>query len=253
MNTFSQIIITDIKKPITVQSSKDRKFVMINRTSYGLSFCKSGQITYKMKGKDYVSDKSHAVLLPKGATYSLHGDKEGLFPVINFNCLNLNCDTIKLIPLKNPDACIKEYEKIKSMFLFSENRLKIFSAFYDLLDIVTNQQRTQQNPLSDAVKYIEENISDYSLSNIDIANHIGISEVYFRKKFHAEYNTTPKQFILNKRIEKAKQMLIDTQLKITDIAEQCGFSSLYHFCRAFKEKTGFTPTQFSKQNKVYKI
>ena len=35
--------------------------------------------------------------------------------------------------------------------------------------------------------------------------------------------------------------------------EECGFSSVYHFCRAFKNKTGMTPTEYANLNKIYQI
>ncbi|MBR3994676.1 MAG: helix-turn-helix transcriptional regulator [Clostridia bacterium] len=55
------------------------------------------------------------------------------------------------------------------------------------------------------------------------------------------------------RIQKAKFLLANGVLTITAISEECGFSSLYHFCRIFKEKTGFTPSEYSKNNRIYKI
>ena len=73
---------------------------MTNRQSYGLSLCISGQITYTMNGENYISDQNKAVLLPKGGTYSLHGDKEGFFPVVNFKCENFNCDEIVVVSLE---------------------------------------------------------------------------------------------------------------------------------------------------------
>ena len=49
-------------------------------------------------------------------------------------------------------------------------------------------------------------------------------------------------------IEKAKQLLIARSCNVEDVAEQCGFSSVYHFCRTFKTRTGMTPTQYSRAN-----
>ena len=55
------------------------------------------------------------------------------------------------------------------------------------------------------------------------------------------------------RLEKARKMLIKKENSLWQIAEQCGFSSVYHFCRMFKQRTGLTPTQYAANNKVYKI
>lgn len=253
MNNLDNIVITDIESPIVVHSKKGRKFQMTNRQSYGLSLCISGQITYTMNGENYISDQSKAVLLPKGGTYSLQGDKEGLFPVVNFKCENFNCNEIVVVPLENSQACIKDFETLKDLFLHDKNRLKIYSAFYELLDKVSSANLRKQHPLASVIEYIAENIQSPELSNTCLARQIGISEVYLRKLFLACYNITPKQYILDIRIKKAKHMLINTPFTVTAISEECGFSSVYHFCRAFKNKTGMAPTEYANLNKIYQI
>lgn len=253
MNLFNNILITDIEKPIVVHSKKGRDFQMENRLCYGLSLCISGQITYTMNGKKYISDQSNAVLLPQDGTYSLYGDKEGLFPVINFKCENYNYNEIVVLPLENPQACLKEFEILKDLFFHNESRLKIYSTFYGLLSKISSENANTYNPLRSVMQYIEENISDAELSNTKLAQKMGISEVYLRKQFITRHKITPKQYILDIRIQKAKQMLVDTPFTVTAIAEECGFSSLYHFCRAFKGKTGMTPTEYANSNKIYQI
>lgn len=251
MNILDNIVVTQIQPPIVVHSKKGREFQMTNRHSYGLSLCISGQITYTMNGNQYISNPSNAVLLPQGGTYTLLGDKEGQFPVINFKCENDNDKEIVIFPLENPQACIKSFEALKDLFLHNENQLKIYSTFYELLDKVSSVN--SQNPLDSVIKYIAENIQNPELSNTCLARQLGISEVYLRKLFSAHYNITPKQYILNIRIRKAKQMLRDTPFTVVAIAEECGFSSVYHFCRAFKQRTGLTPTQYAVNSRVLKI
>lgn len=226
---------------------------MRGRETYGLSFCLRGQITYTMDGKQYVSDPGHAVILPQGGFYSLYGDKEGMFPLINFRCENFCCDTIMVLPLQNAQTCIKDFEKMNSLFLFKENRLSIFSILYALLHKIAKEQLPQQNLLYPAMRYMEKNIADPQLSNTVLAKQVGISEVYFRKLFSTLYGCTPKQYVLDIRMQKAKQLLGDALLTVTAVAEACGFSSVYHFCRVFKERVGITPTQYAKHNKTFRI
>ena len=65
--------------------------------------------------------------------------------------------------------------------------------------------------------------------------------------------TTPRQYLLNQRIQRATYLLINTTLSITDIAGECGFSNLYHFCRTFKQRTGLTPSEYAAKNRFYEI
>lgn len=251
MELFQKIIVTDIKKPFVVNSAAGRTGIMADRTSFGLSFCQSGQITYTMDGNRYVSEPGIAVLLPKGGSYTLHGDKDGLFPVINFQCRNLNCTQITQIHLTDQDVCIRLFEEMKRLSVSPENRLEVLSAFYKLLSILS--PGAGRKPLHFLNKYLENNLSDPALTNTRLAEQMGISEVYLRKLFKSYCGTTPKQYILELRLRQAKQLLTDTALSVTEISQQCGFASVYHFCRLFKEKTGQTPTGYAQAHGHFPI
>ena len=83
---LNEIVITKIHNLTTISSPSGKTREMKNRKYYGLSFCIKGQITYTQNGKQYISNNTNAVLLPKGGYYSLISNKDGLFPIINFDC-----------------------------------------------------------------------------------------------------------------------------------------------------------------------
>lgn len=252
MKNLNDVTVTDITNVITVFSPKGRSEKINNRKSYGLSFCLEGQITYSHNGKKFISDKEHAVILPQGQSYTLYGDKKGVFPVINFTCADFLCDTITVLPIPNNESFIKDYEQIKALLLFEGNRARIMSIFYNLLHKLSSYCSIG-NTVMPALKFIEKNYQNPNLTNKMLAHECQISEVYFRKLFTNQFKTTPKQFIVDIRIQKAKQLLSEGNLKINAVSYKCGFSNPYHFCRVFKEKTGLTPTEYMKQNRVYKI
>lgn len=249
---FKNTVITDIKELFTVTSLSGRFEQIHGRKHFGLSFCTDGQITYEHNGNKIVSDKNHAVILPEGKSYTICGNKTGIFPVINFTCQKPICDTIVSVPIQNTSAYIKDFERLKQLSLFDGNKPEMMSIFYHMLHRI-NSQNPDCKTILPAIKYIEENYPNPSLSNYELANQCNISEVYFRRIFSEHYGMTPKQFIIDIRINKAKQLLSEGALKINAIASLCGFSNQYHFCRAFKEKTGRTPTEYMAQNKNHKI
>ena len=253
MDIFKDIIVTSLSAPTVVHSEKGRSFHMVKRKFYGLSFCISGQITYTMDGKTYVSAPGVAVLLPKGGSYTLSGDKEGLFPLINFDAENLDCSKITVLPLSSPAACLQKYDLLRELSLHNEHRLKQYSIFYDILSLISPEEKQKSTILEPALQYIDENLRSTDLSNTLLAQQLGISEVYLRKLFAAYCGKSPKQYILDARIQKAKEMLLDTPHSVTTTSELCGFTSLYHFCRVFKQRTGFSPTQFRNTHRVYHI
>ena len=245
------IIVTSIESTVTVTAPKGKSHEVKNRDSYGLSFCIEGQITYTLDGEDYVSDRTCAVILPKGRSYSLHHDKNGVFPLINFQCARPLCDKHVLIPIDNPEPYLKDYEMIRQLSLFDGNRMKIMSIFYGMLHRLTSH--SSSDILTPAIKYIESNYRLPNLCNEELAKQCHISEVYLRKLFSEKYGMTPKQFIIDIRLNKAKQLLGEEKMKISEVAERCGFGSSYHFCRTFKEHVGCTPSVYAQNNRISKM
>ncbi len=225
---------------------------MVNHRNYGLSFTTDGQITYTHNGKAFVSDPNTAVILPKGQTYTIHGDKDGTFPVINFECEGFSTDTIIQFPVENIKPIMKEFENLKSLFIYKKSPLLIMSSLYSLFYSITTADTYSTNPLSPAIELMENNF-DSKISNSILAQKCHISEEHFRKQFTKIYGISPNQYLTNIRLNMAKQMLSERTLKINAISEKCGFSNPYHFCRLFKEKTGMTPSKYMEQNMILKI
>lgn len=249
---LSKIIITAIDSVVTVYSPKGRYDTMVNRGSYGLSFTSDGQITYTHNGKSFISAPNTAVILPKGQTYTIHGDKDGNFPVINFECENFSADTIITFPIENIKPVMKEFENLKSLFVYNKSPLLIMSSLYNLIYSIAIADTYGKNPLYPAIEFMESNFAS-EISNSILARKCHISEEHFRKQFTKIYGISPKQYIINIRLNMAKQLLSEGTLKINAISEKCGFSNPYHFCRLFKDKTGITPSEYMKQNRIHKI
>ena len=248
---LKNITVTEISNVVTVYSEKGRRDKMTNRSSYGLSFCKEGQITYIQDGSEYVSNKGCVVILPKGGTYFIKRDKTGAFPVINFDCIDFLCDKVTVIPVQNAEELIGDYERMKKLFCFDGNRAQIFSIFYSMLHKLSTDNIPRE--LIGGVRLINSDYCNPALTNAKLANGCNISEVYFRKLFTKHFGISPKQYIIELRIQKAKQLLAEDAMSVSVISEKCGFSTPYHFCRLFKQHTGITPSEYRKDNLIYKI
>ena len=59
----------------------------------------------------------------------------------------------------------------------------------------------------------------------------------------------PSKYIKMLKIQRAKGLIIGDTVSMTDISVSCGFSSIYHFSKVFKEVTGLTPSQFKRENR----
>jgi len=247
MHLLDYLLLTDICEVVTVYSSTGRRYETSDRQWYGLSFCESGRIVYHHKGKKIVSDRNHAILLPKGATYYLRGEETGNFPLINFTAIGPAIDEFLQIPIKDPEQFFRDYERLKKLFLEQSSRAELMSAMYGILAKLIDEDREESDPTSAAVDYIREHLDDPDLSNAELAKLCGFSEVYLRKLFKEHRGTTPKQYILELRLKKAKEQLTNSGMRISEVADSCGFSSVYHFSRAFHSAVGMSPTEYSRQ------
>ena len=244
-------VITEVLDTYSLYSLKGRFERMQNRKCFGLSLCSDGQITYIQDGKEYISNKDTAVILPKGGNYYIRGDKTGFFAVIDFDCVDVLCDTVTVIQAKNTEELFADYENIKKLLCFEGNKARIFSIFYDMLHKLS---RNSTPPLlSPAIKMIRSDYNNTNLTNEVLAKACNLSEVYFRKLFVMNYKSSPHQYIIEIRLQKAKQLLSEGALSVTQIAEVCGFSNPYHFCRLFKKHTGSSPSEYKRNNLILKI
>ncbi len=79
------------------------------------------------------------------------------------------------------------------------------------------------------------------------ASELGISKSYFQRLYKQQFGVTFTDDLIAVRLDKAKELLKTTNLRIQEIAEQCGYENASHFMRQFKDKIGMTAVQFRKQ------
>lgn len=79
-----------------------------------------------------------------------------------------------------------------------------------------------------------------------LAERFNLSRFHFSRLFKKEVGSPPHQYLINKRLLEAKQLLANTNLTVETVALECGFSSTSHFIRAFKGTMDITPKQFRK-------
>lgn len=85
------------------------------------------------------------------------------------------------------------------------------------------------------------------LSISGLAESVHMSERHFRRQFEKLYRQTPKEYLQNIRLHAATELLLQTELPVTEIALDCGFSDCNHFSRVFRQKFGISPTGYRKR------
>lgn len=96
--------------------------------------------------------------------------------------------------------------------------------------------------LRNVLSYIEENLSA-ALTLADLATQASLSEYHFARMFRQSMQMAPHQYVMQRRMDKARRLVTSTQLPLTEIALACGFSSASHFSNRFRSVMGMTPSQ----------
>lgn len=154
---------------------------------------------------------------------------------------------------------IKElFERLYSLYNtgLSEDALMVQSLLLELIYFLKKNaisQRSRQGirganrqVIEDTLEYIRNNLTT-EMDLAFLAQRASFSRIYFHKLFKASTGRTLHQYIEEQRIKKAINLMVSTDMTLSQVAYECGFSSQSYFCYAFKRNTGKTPRAYIKE------
>ena len=97
--------------------------------------------------------------------------------------------------------------------------------------------------LSQVLDYIDAHLEE-NIKLADLAKLLDMSQFHFSRLFKQSIGTSPHQYLSKQRVERAKQLLKQTDRLIVDIAFECGFNSHSHLSKQFRQFTGMTPKAY---------
>ncbi len=136
---------------------------------------------------------------------------------------------------------------------YIENLLKLISVYFiNNYSNHASSHETQKNSRvsKDQIKEIRNFINDNIGEPItidDLAAELNMSKFYFLKEFKKAASVTPYQYLMDLRMEKAKELIADRNLSLMDLAINLGFSDQSHFSRVFKNYFGDAPGVYRKK------
>jgi AraC-like DNA-binding protein len=131
-----------------------------------------------------------------------------------------------------------------------EAMVRLLEIFAKHLSVMANQilvaRQNEEPPLiTKAKRYIGEHQAE-SLSLNQMAGTLNVSTFYFCKMFKKATGLTFTDYLSRTRIERAKNLLLNPHLRVSEVAYDCGFISLTHFNRIFKRVVGKSPTNYRR-------
>ena len=114
-----------------------------------------------------------------------------------------------------------------------------------LIDCKNKKENAETIPVEKAKEYIAQHLGDV-LSLDVVAGYCKLNPIYLSALFKKTTNINFLNYITNVRIDRAKEMLIETDYSIADIAEQVGYIDVKYFSKTFKKNVGLNPQQYRK-------
>ena len=248
------LLITQIQTVYRIRTATWALPRPIARHTNGLVFFLEGRIRYNFNGSFVSAGAGDVLTLPRDIVYN--GVKETAqqsYFVVDF-------ETDASTPFDHfalPRVfCPQSFDRTKQLFQalldawkdpFPHSKLLCRARLYELLYELLREHRSKLPSLPGVLAHVTAEIrrlfTDPSLSVSALAAQVGLSEAHLRRLFHRYLHLSPQDYIQQTRLAYAQELLLNGIL-VQDVAAQCGYSSPFYFSRTFKQKLGYTPSEF---------
>lgn len=251
MNSWEKVVVTTIQTSVYVPAGTGT-VVHNNRPFHGFVLNEEqGEKDYCFSdGKILKTRENELFYLPKGSSYYVKSIIRGGCYAINFDAeISAEPFTIKF---RDYEKLFKIFKNTESAWRKNVSHREIIArkGIYDIiLNLLAEQEKkyipgTQELLIAPAVKIIENHFNNSDFSIAELSRLCGISEAYFRRIFLNKYGVSPKEYVINLRVNYAMQLLETGDFSVSEVASLCGYSEPCHFSREFTKRTGQTPSQY---------
>ena len=151
----------------------------------------------------------------------------------------LDADYLRQCIIEIPHYSRKRLEAYADLLL-------IMAEYIEKNDLLADHNKT----LGELIKlYVKKNLNN-KITLADMSWNLHCSTVTLTEHFKKEFGITIRQYVTQKRMEQAKEMLLNTTMPIGDIATMCGFPDVEYFSRTFKSSYGISPNRWRKTQNI---
>lgn len=242
-----------------------------------LSIVTSGQIRYTIEGEHYILKKGDVMVFNPGVHHQALVDVHTTCTELHIGIGNLNIDCNApnymkslswppIVAMKKYEnefmQCCKEIEKEQRLrelghsFMLKALVMKLILILYREMDECSHPQSLEASQFASRdKKVIVQSLIDYmssyymeDISLDNISKNMYLSPVYISKIFKEETGTSPINYLIQIRLEKAKQILENNRIPVNQVAKAVGYEDAYYFSKLFKKYYGVSPSAYAKQN-----
>jgi len=221
-----------------------------------------GRTCVRIEGEQYETEPRSLTLISPGMTHSITSLGTSCCLDLKFSCSEPLLGRIKGLPVYIQSIDPQFNSLIRNIFEEAVSQEQDYDEvinirLYELLIRLLRRQDGREARFSEyapvaevdnhnirmALQLVEEQLA-LPLRVTDLAARCGYSENYFRQAFQKYVGISPNTYINQRKISKAKELMLYSDLNITQTAERLGFQSIHYFSRLFKRLTGVSPTEY---------
>lgn len=253
--------LTEEEKPVLLIAEDNeelRKFVAIHFESrFNVVEAEDGKIALEKAAEQIPDVVITDLMMPNICGDELcnklkHDEKTSHIPIILLTAVHSKESEIESLKRGADDYITKPFDievldqKVMNMMRLKD---KIRSRFkIEMISEPTKvaTQSPDEKFMIKAMKVIEDNLSDADFDIEKFAVEVGVSRMQLYRKMNAITGMTVKEFIRNIRIKRAKQLLEDGAMTVSEVAYNVGFKDIAYFRKCFKQQVGINPSEISK-------
>ncbi len=219
----------------------------------------SGSIRTTFGEKEYLLQERTLIMIPPGVVHSVTGQEISVSLDVKFSCSEGLARMITSLPERISPVNDQNHGLLCSILEEAVGQADGYEELINLrmyeLIIQLKRESAGTQPESCPVKtsenaairgilqLIEEKL-ETPLNVSDLAEICGYSGNYFRLLFKEHTGMTPNSYISRRRIARAKELMLYSDLNVTQISERLGYQSIHDFSRQFRQLTGIPPTEY---------
>ena len=230
-------------------TAEEMNFESQNRHNHIIGIHLSGSAVHYFKNQKFTISENCIYFLNQKDDYNVKVLEKGVAFSVHFTTYE---------PIDTESFCIKTAKAneivrlmniVEKEFLSKADELDLMSDLYklcaELNKIYQKSYFPKDQRMIDAEKYMNTHFAESSCL-AEATNQSLLTRRRFNDLFKSCFGITPNRYLISLKIDYAKSLISTNCFSISQIAEMCGFSDIYYFCKVFKNETGTTPAKYKK-------
>ncbi len=220
-----------------------------NQPTDALFYVLEGGFDLTVNGQTISIKPNDLVAFPKSISFERHINSQLKFYYVKavFD-KDLPCG---VLPVKNKVRLLSTFAFILEA---SKNNKELAEYFLnDIFMQISAEEFLSSDPLSplieEIIQFFKENLNKNISLNL-LSKKFGVSKSGLIEHFKFSTGTTPMQYLLKLRLNEAEELLITSDLSLSEIADICGYENAFYFSNAFKKAKGESPKFYREKHRI---